>query len=742
MGGSLIQNRGQFIGERDKKKAPVANLTALFAIDSRDRYEGLEVYVVSEQGYYGLIGGTANENWTLRANGGGTGTGVFSPVQDITALKAIDTTSPTTTPNNWVIYVGDEGSMYALDRNSSEAESLPNIVQPTAGVGRWIKEKYVEIESKSSKSVPLGAISNESQISLALNGEYDEYIPPSDFEPNFTNPLNEWILIPIQFDGNKSIILPTNGQIGNEGSFEDGVDIAAGKYDLFIIRSEGVYKFYLNKKGAVKGVIPQLLAATLVSFVADSDTELTVTWTNPDANEDSIDVYIDTVNTFDSGNLQTVNKVSGSTSHQFTGKTQETQYFTQVIRQGDGVTYADSIASNVLDATTPLPTLATPVITVVPDDGQNTLTLSAIDGNATGGILEFHDGDLIWAAVPTWTFPTSPIVHSSLVNGTEYFYRFKVTAAGYNDSAYGTNSGTPTAAAVQLNAPVLSTATVTGMQAISLTFTDTNTSPNEEGVEVRYSEDAGMAGAITGLTFAADSTSGTQTSLSADTFYYFQVRAKGNGSTTSDSDWSNIVGANAKTFIFYDSFPTGATNPALWTIDSNTVVGVANAGDKLVLAHTSGTGTGSGSVESTNLESSTDIFVLNILGFGWTPTINTVSQTMIHKLSDFTDQIKVARLTTNNNLQFIVRDNSIDEVSTPVGDQPQQVKIIYNKTTGDTSCYVWSGSWVLVDSGNVDISAIINVLITVSVLVDSGNYDTYVDYVYVSSYDYATQLPQ
>ena len=60
--------------------------------------------------------------------GGGTGTGVFEPVEDITALKALDTSNATTWKDKWTIIVEGEGNWYRLDRESVVAESLPKII--------------------------------------------------------------------------------------------------------------------------------------------------------------------------------------------------------------------------------------------------------------------------------------------------------------------------------------------------------------------------------------------------------------------------------------------------------------------------------------------------------------------------------------------------------------------------------------------------------------------------------------
>lgn len=83
----------------------------------------------------------ASRIWTINqiaAGGGGAADGIFTPVQDITALKALNTTNAVNWPDKWMINVEDAG-LYRLDRDSSSTEDLPGVVQPTTGVGRWFK---------------------------------------------------------------------------------------------------------------------------------------------------------------------------------------------------------------------------------------------------------------------------------------------------------------------------------------------------------------------------------------------------------------------------------------------------------------------------------------------------------------------------------------------------------------------------------------------------------------------------
>lgn len=90
-------------------------------------------------------GTSATETWSaskinteLNNIAAGIGTRLHTAVQDITALKAIDTTTAADYPDKSLISVEDKG-LYRLDRDSSDAGDDDRIVQPTAGVGRWFK---------------------------------------------------------------------------------------------------------------------------------------------------------------------------------------------------------------------------------------------------------------------------------------------------------------------------------------------------------------------------------------------------------------------------------------------------------------------------------------------------------------------------------------------------------------------------------------------------------------------------
>jgi hypothetical protein len=65
----------------------------------------------------------------------GSVTGLAASVADVAELKRLQTSGGFA--DKTLIYVEDSNAIYAYDRQASTAESLPEVVTPNAGVGRW-----------------------------------------------------------------------------------------------------------------------------------------------------------------------------------------------------------------------------------------------------------------------------------------------------------------------------------------------------------------------------------------------------------------------------------------------------------------------------------------------------------------------------------------------------------------------------------------------------------------------------
>lgn len=85
----------------------------------------------------------------------GSVVGLAAPVVDLVALRKLSTTGII---DKTIIYVESEKSTYAFDRQATDAESAPEIIQPTSTGGRWfqtygaapslhVHNKYAEVSA-------------------------------------------------------------------------------------------------------------------------------------------------------------------------------------------------------------------------------------------------------------------------------------------------------------------------------------------------------------------------------------------------------------------------------------------------------------------------------------------------------------------------------------------------------------------------------------------------------------------
>ena len=96
-----------------------------------------------------------------------------------------------------------------------------------------------------------------------------------------------------------------------------------------------------------------------------------------------------------------------------------------------------------------------------------------------------------------------------------------------------------TSAPVTLNPPILvapADGAIDQPLNITLQWTDTNTTFQEKGYQIRIKP---AGGAYTNVTTAKDAISYLKKALAKNKTYYWNVRAKGTGTSTKDSAWAN-----------------------------------------------------------------------------------------------------------------------------------------------------------------------------------------------------------
>jgi hypothetical protein len=156
------------------------------------------------------------------------------------------------------------------------------------------------------------------------------------------------------------------------------------------------------------------------------------------------------------------------------------------------------------------------------------------------------------------------------VNGNQYYFIFKcvdVSNEKYDCFIVDAPAGYET---TKLNTPTLSSATLDSGLDIDLVYTDPNTSPQEVNVEIQVDTvDTFDSGSEFSEFAAQDSTGYKVTCPDYSTLYYFRVRAKGDGITTSDSDWSGTqsatTGSGSSIILMEDDFAGTTIDTGKWT---------------------------------------------------------------------------------------------------------------------------------------------------------------------------------
>jgi hypothetical protein len=136
---------------------------------------------------------------------------ILAPVQNLTEFKAIDTTDSEAYPDKILILVEDLG-FYRLDRQSSTAGDDSTIVEPTAGVGRWIQVVSNTVPTHNQTSGIQGGTTNEY---YHLTQEQSEGIPvDDDTKPTSSNKITTANQLIISLISNNEVVSQTLARDG------------------------------------------------------------------------------------------------------------------------------------------------------------------------------------------------------------------------------------------------------------------------------------------------------------------------------------------------------------------------------------------------------------------------------------------------------------------------------------------------------------------------------------------------
>ncbi len=224
-----------------------------------------------------------------------------------------------------------------------------------------------------------------------------------------------------------------------------------------------------------------------------------------------------------------------ATAYSNTGLSAGTRYFYRVRAALSSTTY--TAYSNPADATTFSPPAA-PAGLSATATASNQIALSWTDNasNETGFRIERSLDGTIWKQITSVAANVTGYSNTALSGETHYFYRVRAYATGLPNSAYSNVAEATTQVSPVAPPSNLSATTVSSSQ-IRLNWTDN--ANNEGGFKIERSLNGTTWSAL--KTLAAGVTTYANTGLSANTRYFYRVRAYHSG--VADSKNSNVAEA-------------------------------------------------------------------------------------------------------------------------------------------------------------------------------------------------------
>jgi len=332
------------------------------------------------------------------------------------------------------------------------------------------------------------------------------------------------------------------------------------------------------------------------------------------------------------------------------------------------------------------------------------------------------------------------------VNGERY--RFVLECSDVSNEKYNliVLDSTLYVEPTQLTAPVLTSATANGMGQIDLVFTDPNSDPQEESVEITYDTVDTFDSDPQTTTASADATTKSVTGLDNDTEYFFKVKDVGNGITTVDSEYSNTENATTEaslTILMQDDFPDTSIDTDIWNVNSPPAgielaqtVGFLTLSVTTTAAHSYFTGVYSNS------------FTDNILVFNFIVDWNNLSTISFNFVvtsdADTDDSILITKSSSGyNNIRAVTKEDGsvIDSYESSVA-RNTRVKIKHTYSTGEVIVSYWTGSeWSILLESNIATLEARFFLMRIS---SSGGYTGHMSIsdFYITNNDYLTETPE
>lgn len=271
-------------------------------------------------------------------------------------------------------------------------------------------------------------------------------------------------------------------------------------------------------------------APTSLTATAISTSQIDLGWTDNATNEDGF--KIERSPDGSTGWTQIGTTGANTTTYSNTGLSAATTYYYRVrAYNGSG----DSSYSNTANATTQAATPSAPSSLTATAISGSQINLSWTDNasNETGFKIERSpNGSTGWTQIGTTGADTTTYSDTGLTELNTYYYRVRAYN-GSGDSSYSNTANATT----ELAAPTSLVATPTGATSIYLAWTDNSGAESNFAIERSLDGSTGWTQIGTTVT---DVVAYTDTGLTADTSYYYRVKATQGGTS---SDYSNVAAA-------------------------------------------------------------------------------------------------------------------------------------------------------------------------------------------------------
>ncbi|MCA4900649.1 MAG: fibronectin type III domain-containing protein, partial [Cytophagales bacterium] len=281
---------------------------------------------------------------------------------------------------------------------------------------------------------------------------------------------------------------------------------------------------YTAEANAIAG----LVAPTTLAAVAASATQINLTWSDVSTNETGFQVERST--TSGTGFVLITTTAANAVSFSNTGLTANTRYFYRV-RSVNAV--GTSVPTAEASALTSAPAAPTMLTAVAASSTQINLTWVDASTSETGFQIERSlTSGSGFSLISTAAANATTFSNTGLTANTVYFYRVRAIN-GSITSGYAPQATASTSAPLP---PTTLNASAFSSTQINLTWVDA--SNNETGFQVERSTTSGSGYTLV-TTTAANATSFSNTALTANTSYFYRVRAvNAVGSSNNSSEFS------------------------------------------------------------------------------------------------------------------------------------------------------------------------------------------------------------